>query len=73
MGLREELKKFGENAKDTVDEAAHRSSAEAERENREINGDLMTPGEKVGSVAEETKHGVLADVDKAKRAVRNNT
>jgi hypothetical protein len=73
MGLREELKKFGENAKDAVNEAGHRAAAESERENRELDGDLMTPGEKVGSVAEETKHDVLADVDKAKRAVRNNT
>ncbi|MGP6159694.1 MAG: hypothetical protein ACLPYS_19720 [Vulcanimicrobiaceae bacterium] len=73
MGLREELKKFGDNAKDAVNEAGHRSQAEAERENRELNGDLMTPGEKAGSVANEAKHDVLADVDKAKRSVRNNT
>jgi hypothetical protein len=73
MGIREELKKFGDNAKDAVDEAGHRTAAESEREDRELNGDVMTPGEKVRSVAEETKHGVLADVDKAKRAVRNNT
>ena len=73
MGLREELKRFGDNVKDTVDEGRHRASAEAEREEREEDGDLLTPGERARSVAEETKHEVLADVDKAKRSVRNIT
>jgi hypothetical protein len=33
----------------------------------------MTPGEKVGSIANEGKESVLADVDRAKRDFRNDT
>ena len=80
MGLREDLekagdklKKVGDNIKDTVDEARHRSAVEAEREDRELNEGAMTPGEQLGSVGREAKHEVLADVDQTKRTIRNNT
>ncbi len=73
MGLKDELNKTVENVKDAFREAGHRSAAEAEQAERDVNGDLLTPGEKVASVANQTKHEVLAGVDKAKIDVRNNT
>jgi hypothetical protein len=73
MGLRDELKKVGDNIKDAVDETRHREAAEVEREERELNGNVMTPGEKIRSTGRQAEHDVLADVDRAKRAIRENT
>lgn len=73
MGIKDELKKTIDNVADTFSEAGHRTNAEAERTDREIAGDTLTPGEKLGSVANEGKEGVLADIDKAKRDFRNET
>ena len=69
----DELKKVGDNIKDAVDETRHREAAEVEREERELNGDVMTPGENSVDRAREAEHDVLADVDRAKRAIRKNT
>ncbi|MBD5655500.1 MAG: hypothetical protein IAI50_10045 [Candidatus Eremiobacteraeota bacterium] len=71
MGLKDELKKTVDNIGDAINEVGHRSSADAERGTREVAGDEMTTGEKVGSYANEGKERVLADVDRAKRDVRN--
>ncbi|HTV73726.1 MAG TPA: hypothetical protein VME66_08495 [Candidatus Acidoferrales bacterium] len=73
MGVQHEIDKSAKNIKDTVTEADHRAQARAERERRESAGDLLSPGEKVKSHANEAKHEVLAEVDKAKRAVRDHT
>ena len=67
------MKKVGDNIKDAVDETRHREAAEVEREERELNGDVMTPGEKIRSTGREAEHDVLAGVDRAKRAIRENT
>jgi len=71
MGLKDELKKTIDDVGDAVDELGHRSAADGERAKREVAGDVMTPGEKVGSLANEGKERVLADVDRAKRDIRN--
>jgi hypothetical protein len=67
------LKRVGDNIKDAVDERRHREAAEVEREERELNGDVMTPGEKSRSPGREAEHDMPADVDRAKRAIRENT
>lgn len=59
--------KLGEKVKDGVNEATHRTAAEAEHEKRKVFGDEMAGGEKVKSVAQEAKHTVQAEVDKAKK------
>lgn len=67
------IKHGAENVKDAVSEAGHRSAADGEQAKRDIAGDQMTAGEKVGSVFNQGKETVQADVDAAKRDVRNNT
>jgi hypothetical protein len=61
------------NAKDTIDEAMHRSTAEAERMRRDVDGENMTTEEKLTSLANEAKHRTEAEIDKAKREVRKHT
>ena len=73
MGLQDEIKKTISNVGDAIKEAGHRTNAEAEHADRDVAGDTMTPGEKLGSLATEGKERVLADVDATKRDVRNNT
>lgn len=73
MGIKDELKKTIDNVSDAFSEAGHRTNAEAEHTNREVAGDALTPGEKIGSVATEGKESVLADVDRAKRDIRSDT
>jgi hypothetical protein len=73
MGIKDELKKTIDNVADTFSEAGHRANADAEHADRAAAGDVMTPGEKLGSVVNEGKEGVLADVDRAKREFRNET
>jgi hypothetical protein len=61
------------NAKDTVDEAMHRSAAEAEHARRDLEGEEMTTEEKLKSMADEAKNRTQAEIDKAKRSVREHT
>lgn len=79
MDLKDQLKKAGdgiktvaEDVKDKVNEAAHRSTAEAEQTRRDVAGDAMTPGEKAGSVANQAKNTVQAEIDAAKQEARRN-
>jgi hypothetical protein len=67
------IEKGIKNVKDAVTEAGHRSAAEGERIKRDLAGDAMTPSEKLGSAANEAKEDVLAEVDRAKRKVREKT
>lgn len=67
------VKKVVDDTRDAVHEGQHRSAAEGERVKRETVGDAMTPGEKVGSALNEAKHRTQAEIDSAKRDVRNNT
>lgn len=68
-----EVKKTVKNIRDAVKEGVHRGNADVERENREEYGDVMTPGEKAGSVGREATEKVKAEVDRAKRKVREST
>jgi len=60
-----------DNAKDAVSEGAHRVEAGTERERRSVTGDTMTGSEKVGSMANEVKNDAQAEMDRAKRDMRN--
>jgi vacuolar-type H+-ATPase subunit H len=73
MGLKDQIDKAVDDAGDTIDEAKHRTQAEAERANRDANGDLMPAGDKAKSMVDEAGHRVAAEADRAKRAVRDHT
>ena len=73
MGLMDGIKKTIDNVGDAINEATHKTNAEAEHATRDVAGDAMTPGEKLGSIANETKENVLGGIDHAKREVRENT
>jgi len=62
-----------EDAKDTAREVQHRSTADAEKMRREVAGDEMTAGEKLESTANEAKNRTQAEIDKAKRNLREKT
>lgn len=66
-----EIKRTIEDIGDAAKEGLHRGSADAEHAKRAVFGDEMTAGEKVGSVVNETKENAKADVDKAKREIRD--
>ena len=65
------LDKAVKDAKDAAHEADHRVKAGTEHVKREILGDAMNPAEKAVSHVKEAGHNVAADVDKAKRDVRD--
>ena len=73
MGLNDEFNKAVDNAKDAASKAGHRSAAEGEQTKRDVAGDAMSPGEKLGSMANQAKNAVQGDVDAAKRDARNDT
>lgn len=66
-----EIKRTVKDIGDAAKEGWHRGSAEAEHEKRSEFGDVMTTGEKVDSVATETKENVKAGMDHAKREIRD--
>ena len=66
-----EIKDTVKDIRDAAKEGWHRGSAEAEHEKRAEFGDVMTPGEKAGSVVNETKENVKAGVDRTKREIRD--
>lgn len=67
------IKHAVDDTKDAVHEAAHRSAADAERLRRDALGNEMTPGEKIGSTANELKERAQAKVDEAKRKLRDRS
>lgn len=71
--MADKIKDTVRNAKDTIDEAMHRSTAEAEHMRRDVDGENMTTEEKLTSLANEAKHRTEAEIDKAKREVRKHT
>ena len=73
MDVKDTVKKAVDDVRDATHETLHRSSAEAERARREVAGDEMTTGEKVKSVANEAKNRAQAEIDEAKRKVRDRT
>ncbi len=68
-----QIKRGAKDVRDAVDETMHRSTAEAEHTRREVEGDTMTPGEKMASGINEAKERLEAEADKAKRNIRDNT
>ena len=70
MSIQNDIKNVVESVKDTLSEIGHKSSADAERARREVAGDTMTPGEKLGSIANEATNTVQAGVDHAKVEAR---
>ena len=68
-----EIKKTIEDVRDAVKEGVHRGNAAAEHDVRSEAGDLMTPGEKAGSVAREIGETTKAEIDRTKRKVRDAT
>ena len=80
MGIKDEFDKVVDKAKDAVanvkdaaNEATHRGAAEAEQTKRDVAGDQMTVREKADSMVNQAKNSVQADIDAAKREVRNKT
>ena len=57
---------------DAVDEAKERMKAGAEKVKRAVQGDSMPLGDRIVSHVKETGHDVKADVDHAKRDVRDH-
>jgi F0F1-type ATP synthase membrane subunit b/b' len=70
MDITNDLKNMVGTIKDTVNEAVHKSSAEAEHARRDAAGDTMTTGEKAGSIVNEATNNVQAQVDHAKVEAR---
>jgi hypothetical protein len=75
-----EVEKVKQAVKDSVDnvidatrESLHRSSADAERMRRDVDGDRMTTTEKMTSATNETRERVAAGIDHAKQEVRKRT
>lgn len=68
-----EIKKTVKDVQDAVKEGIHRGNADVEHETRTEYGDVMTPGEKAGSMAREVSEDTKANIDKAKRNVRDAT
>lgn len=71
--MSDKAKKVIDDLKDATREAKHRNEAEFEKEEREDAGDSMTAGEKLRSVVQEDSEKTKADVDKAKRELRDKT
>lgn len=68
-----EIKKTVKDVRDAVKEGVHRGTADAEHDTRSAFGDVMTPGEKAGSMAREVSEESKAEIDKAKRNIRDAT
>ena len=66
-----EIKRTIDDIGDSVKEGIHRGKADAEHEKRAEFGDVMTPREKVDSVANEAGENIKAGVDKTKREIRD--
>jgi hypothetical protein len=71
--MSDKISKAVDDAADTIKEGIHRTTAEGERAKRATVGEAMTPGEKIESVANEAVSDVKADIDHAKRNVRDST
>ena len=71
MGLKDAFEKVGKDIRDTVNEAGHRSAADGEQAKRDIAGDDMTVGENAGSMFNQAKESIKADVSSAKREARD--
>jgi hypothetical protein len=66
MDVAKDLKNTVNSITDSVREATHTSTAEAERTRRDLAGDTMTTDEKAGSLANEAKNRIQGGIDHAK-------
>ncbi len=73
MGIKEDLRKTIDNVKDAFSAAGHKANADAEQTERDLDGDTLTPQEKVRSVANQAKEETLAAIDRAKQDIRDKT
>jgi len=73
MSLKDNLEKAVDNVKDAFKEGEHRGAAEGERAKRDVAGDAMTPGEKLGSAVKEAGHDLAGDAHAARRDLRDET
>jgi F0F1-type ATP synthase membrane subunit b/b' len=71
MSFQKNIDKVVNDVKDTFSEAKHRSIADAEQTQRDVAGDEMTAGEKAASMVNQAKHGTQAEMDAAKRKMRD--
>jgi gas vesicle protein len=71
--LNDNLNTLKHDTKDAVDEAKNRTQATGEHLKRDVAGDSMPLGERIGSNVKEALHNAKADVDSAKRDVRHDT
>ena len=67
------IKHAVDDTKDAVHEAGHRAAADGEKARRETLGSEMTPSEKLGSAANLVKNRTQAEIDEAKRKLRDRT
>jgi hypothetical protein len=68
---KEKLNTLKHDAKDTFDEIKHRAQAAGEHLKRDVAGDSMPLGDRVVSNVKEVGHKTAAEIDAAKRDVRN--
>jgi len=71
--MTDDLKKAVDNTKDAAHELEHRAKAGFEHAKRDIAGDEMATGEKVKSFVHEDVEKTKADIDEAKRKLREKT
>ena len=71
MSFERDIDKTAKDVRDSVDELGHRTNANLEQTKRDVAGDAMTPGEKAKSMTNQAKNQVQADLDRAKRDIRN--
>jgi uncharacterized protein YjbJ (UPF0337 family) len=69
MDIKNDLKNMVGAIKDTISEAVHTSTAEAEHTRREAAGETMTPVEHIGSIANEATNNVQAAIDHARKEI----
>lgn len=72
MDLKNDIKNAVGAVKDTVSEAVHKGTADAEHARREAAGDTMSPTDKLSSMANEAKNNVQGGVDHAKVEARKD-
>jgi uncharacterized protein YaaN involved in tellurite resistance len=72
MDIKKQVAQTVDTIKDTVNETLHSNAAKAEQTRREVEGETMTPGEKVASVVNQAKNTVAAGLDRAKIDARKD-
>ncbi|MFY9664815.1 MAG: hypothetical protein WAL67_05355 [Candidatus Cybelea sp.] len=67
------IKRAADDTRDAVHEGGHRIAADAEKARREDTGDTLSASEKAKSVVNEATHRTQAEIDAAKRKIRDKT